>query len=113
MLVTDPGVAALGHPDRIKGLIEAEGIEVVIYDRARVETFVTSFPDCQLRVGMTATSFELPLNGTRVIDTPAGSDVCWRRIEPPFTQATAPGVPLMTPWNRAFTASGRIVDTRL
>ena len=65
-----------------------------VYDRARVETFVTSFPDCELRVGMTATSFELPLNGTRVIDTPAGSDVCWRRIEPPFTQATAPGVPL-------------------
>src|SRR5205814_443242 len=81
--------------------------------RVRVETFVTSFPDCELRVGMTATSFELPLNGTRVIDTPAGSDVCWRRIEPPFAQATAPGVPLMTPWNRAFTASGRIVDTRL
>ena len=31
----------------------------------------------------------------------------------PLAQATAPGVPLMTPWNRAFTASGRIVDTRL
>ena len=37
MLVTDPGVAALGHPERIKGLIEAEGIEVVVYDRSRVE----------------------------------------------------------------------------
>ena len=84
-----------------------------VYDRARVETFVTSFPDCQLRVGMTATSFELPLNGTRVIDTPAGSDVCWRRIEPPFAEATIPGVPLATPWNRAFTTSGRIVDARL
>ena len=58
-----------------------------VYDRARVETLVTSFPDCELRVGMTVTSFELPLNGTRVIDTPAGSDVCWRRIEPPFAEA--------------------------
>jgi hypothetical protein len=84
-----------------------------VYDRARVETFVTSFPDCQLRVGMMAMSFELPLNGTRVIDTPAGSDVCWRRIEPPFAEATIPGVPLATPWNRAFTTSGRIVDARL
>jgi hypothetical protein len=46
MLVTDPGVAALGHPQRIKGLIEAEGIEVVVYDRARVEPTVDSFqPD--------------------------------------------------------------------
>src|SRR5205823_10559274 len=75
-----------------------------VYDRARVETFVTSFPDCELRVGMTATSFELPLNGTRAIDTPAGSDVCWRRTEPPLTQPTAPGLPLMSPWSRAFPA---------
>ncbi len=45
MLVTDPGVAALGHPERIKGLIEAEGIEVVVYDRARVEPTIDSFQD--------------------------------------------------------------------
>jgi hydroxyacid-oxoacid transhydrogenase len=45
MLVTDPGVAALGHPDRIKGLIEAEGIEVVLYDRARVEPTIESLQD--------------------------------------------------------------------
>jgi hydroxyacid-oxoacid transhydrogenase len=43
MLVTDPGVAALGHPERIKGLIEAEGIDVVLYDRARVEPTIESF----------------------------------------------------------------------
>ena len=62
---------------------------------------------------MTATSFELPLNGTRVIDTPAGSDVCWRRIEPPFAEADAARRAAEPPWNRAFTASGRIVDARL
>ena len=43
MLVTDPGVAALGHPERIMKLIEAEGIEVVLYDRARVEPTIESF----------------------------------------------------------------------
>ena len=42
MLVTDPGVAALGHPERIKKLIESEGIEVVVYDRARVEPTIES-----------------------------------------------------------------------
>src|SRR5215469_7022788 len=42
MLVTDPGVAALGHPERIQGLIEAEGIEVVAYPRARVEPTIES-----------------------------------------------------------------------
>jgi alcohol dehydrogenase class IV len=45
MLVTDPGVAELGHPDRIRKLIEAEGIEVVLYDRARVEPTLDSFQD--------------------------------------------------------------------
>jgi alcohol dehydrogenase class IV len=45
MLVTDPGVAALGYPERIKKLIEAEGIEVVIYDRARVEPTIDSLQD--------------------------------------------------------------------
>ncbi len=45
LLVTDPGVRALGHPDRIKELIERDGIEVVMYDRARVEPTAESFQD--------------------------------------------------------------------
>jgi len=45
MLVTDPRVAALGHPDRIRSLIEAEGIDVVVFDRARVEPTIDSFQD--------------------------------------------------------------------
>jgi hydroxyacid-oxoacid transhydrogenase len=45
LLVTDPGVAALGHPDRVRAAIEREGIEVVLYDRARVEPTLDSFQD--------------------------------------------------------------------
>jgi hydroxyacid-oxoacid transhydrogenase len=45
MLITDPGVAELGHPDRIRKLIEAEGIEVILYDCARVEPTLDSFQD--------------------------------------------------------------------
>ncbi|MBV9797443.1 MAG: iron-containing alcohol dehydrogenase [Solirubrobacterales bacterium] len=45
MLVTDPRVAALGQPERIARLIEAEGIEVVFYDRARVEPTIDSMQD--------------------------------------------------------------------
>ncbi len=45
LLVTDPGVAALGHPERIKGLIEAEGIEVVVFDRSRVEPTLESLEE--------------------------------------------------------------------
>jgi len=43
MLVTDPGVAAAGYPERVQRAIEAEGIEVVLYDRARVEPTIESF----------------------------------------------------------------------
>src|ERR671924_308508 len=45
LLVTDPGVRKLGHPDRIKDIIEREGIEVVVYDKARVEPTVDSFQE--------------------------------------------------------------------
>jgi hydroxyacid-oxoacid transhydrogenase len=43
MLVTDPGVAAAGYPERVQKAIEAEGIEVVLYDRSRVEPTIDSF----------------------------------------------------------------------
>src|SRR3954471_7187740 len=45
LLVTDPGVAATGHPDRVRQAIEAEGIEVVVYDRSRVEPTLESLQD--------------------------------------------------------------------
>jgi alcohol dehydrogenase class IV len=43
MLVSDPGVRDTGITDRVRGLIEARGIEVVVFDRARVEPTLASF----------------------------------------------------------------------
>lgn len=37
LLITDPGVAVTGHPDRIGRQITRRGFEVTIFDRARVE----------------------------------------------------------------------------
>jgi alcohol dehydrogenase class IV len=37
LLVTDPGVAAAGHPDRLAERIREAGIEVVVFDRVHVE----------------------------------------------------------------------------
>jgi alcohol dehydrogenase class IV len=45
LLVTDPGVAAAGHPERVRASIEAAGIEVVVYDRARVEPTLASLDE--------------------------------------------------------------------
>jgi hydroxyacid-oxoacid transhydrogenase len=42
LLVTDPGVRAAGHADRVREAVEAEGIEVVVYDQARVEPTLDS-----------------------------------------------------------------------
>lgn len=45
LLLTDPGIAKLGIADRVRELIEAEGIEVVVYDSCRVEPTIDSFQD--------------------------------------------------------------------
>ena len=106
--VLPPGVFA---PPPVAGRLTLSNFD---YDSAMVETFVTPYPDCELRAGMVTTSYYLPLNGTRVIDTPPGSDVCWRRIEPPLAEARPPGaVPFPVPWNRAYLSRGWIVDARL
>jgi alcohol dehydrogenase class IV len=42
MLVTDPGVVAAGYPEQVQKAIEAERIEVVLYDRSRVEPTIDS-----------------------------------------------------------------------
>ena len=77
MLVTDPGVAALEHPERIQGLIEAEGIEVVLYARARVEPTIESLQD--------AVDFALEheVDGFRCRSAGQFPGACWTRRRPP------------------------------
>jgi hydroxyacid-oxoacid transhydrogenase len=45
MLVSDPGVAAVGITDRVRELIEAEAIETQVFDRARVEPTAASLQE--------------------------------------------------------------------
>jgi len=45
LVVTDPGVAATGHPGRIADAMRSSGLEVTSYDRARVEPTDASFED--------------------------------------------------------------------
>jgi hypothetical protein len=73
------------------------------FDHAGVEAVVTANPDCSARDGA-ATTFDLPFKGTRVIDAPPAADVCWRRQT---------GAGQWGEWHRAFTASGRSIDTEL
>jgi hypothetical protein len=83
------------------------------FDSARVQAVITSAPDCVVRQGMVVTDFVLPLNSTRVISTPPGADICWRReMTAPAATGTAVG-PSWTEWARVYTASGRYLDSRL
>lgn len=86
------------------------------YDGAHVQTLVTVYPDCQPRPDTAVSEFELPLNATRIVGAPPGSDVCWRRTlakGEAETGAVPPTTPGWSEWNRVFTSSGRSIDSRL
>jgi len=84
------------------------------FDNAHVEAVISGAPDCAVREGTTTSDFVLPLNGTRIIESVPGADVCWRRaIEPGTAPGAAPAAPGWTEWNRAFLSSGRSVDSQL
>lgn len=84
------------------------------FDTARVQVLVTPYPDCTPRHGTAPADFALPLNGTRIVEAPVGSDVCWRReVLPAPGQGAAPVALGWTPWNRAYLSSGHAIDARL
>lgn len=83
------------------------------YELADVEAIVTRYPDCALHPGIVPMTFKLPLNGSWVIRTPAGSDVCWRRQLVPRQEATAGAKPGWSAWNRDHTGAGQFIDSQL
>ena len=88
------------------------------YDTARVQAVLTNGPDCAVADPAAAADFVMPLNATRIIPTPAGVDVCWRREVPATASAqvargAAPAIPGWADWNRSYTGSGRFIDARL
>ena len=73
------------------------------FDHANIETVAAAGPDCAAP-GAVGMAFDLPFKGTRRIDAAPAADICWRR-------QTGPG--LWTEWNRAYTATGRAIDSQL
>ncbi|HEV2333997.1 MAG TPA: hypothetical protein VGS13_00720, partial [Stellaceae bacterium] len=84
------------------------------FDNAHVEVAITTAPDCGGPAGATTSDFALPLNGTRIIQSTPGADICWRRaIAAETPPGTAPSKAGWTAWSRAFLSSGRSVDAQL
>jgi alcohol dehydrogenase class IV len=89
LLVTDPGVRSLGQPDRIRELIEREGIEVVVYDRARVEPTVDSFQD--------AADFALEAGVDGFVSVGGGSSIDTAKVANLITAHPAPVMDYVNP----------------
>ncbi len=103
LLVTDPGVAATGHPERIAESIRATGIEVVLFDRAHVEPTDESLVEA-VEFGRDAGPFDavVAVGGGSAIDTAKAVNLLTTNpgdlmdyVNAPVGKALAPVNPLL------------------
>jgi alcohol dehydrogenase class IV len=101
MLVTDPGVRASGHPDRVRESIEREGIEVVVYDQARVEPTIESFEAAVAFAQEAEVDGFVSVGGGSSIDTAKVADLVTTHpapvmayVNPPVGEGRTPPSPL-------------------
>jgi alcohol dehydrogenase class IV len=90
LLVTDPGVVATGHPDRVRASIEAEGIEVVTYDRARVEPTLDSLQEAADVARDARVDGFVSVGGGSSIDTAKVADLVTTHPAPVMDYVNAP-----------------------
>ena len=90
LLVTDPGVAATGHPDRVRESIERESIEVVVYDRARVEPELDSLRDAADFALDAGVDGFVSVGGGSAIDTAKVADLIVSHPAPVMEYVNAP-----------------------
>jgi alcohol dehydrogenase class IV len=100
-LVTDPGVAAAGHADRVREAAEAEGIEVVVYDSARVEPTLESLQHaCDAAADVDPDGF-VSVGGGSAMDTAKVANLVTSHpapvmdyVNPPVGEGRKPPTPL-------------------
>jgi hydroxyacid-oxoacid transhydrogenase len=90
LLVTDPGVAATGHPERVRASIEAEGIEVVVYDGARVEPTLDSLQEAADVARDAGVDGFVSVGGGSSIDTAKVADLITTHPAPVMDYVNAP-----------------------
>ncbi len=103
LLVTDPGVAATGHPARIAEQVTARGLQVTTYDQVRVEPTDESFTDA-IEFARDAGPFDaiLAVGGGSAIDTAKAVNLLTTNpgelmdyVNAPVGRALAPSRPLL------------------
>ena len=90
LLVTDPGVAAAGHPDRVRAAIEAAGIDVVVFDGARVEPTLDSFEQAAAFARDAGVDGFVSVGGGSAIDTAKVADLVVTHPAPVMEYVNAP-----------------------
>jgi len=90
LLVSDPGVAALGHPDRVAALAAAEGIEVVRFDDSRVEPTLDSFQRAAEAAAEHAVDGFVSVGGGSAIDTAKVANLVATHPAPVMDYVNAP-----------------------
>jgi hydroxyacid-oxoacid transhydrogenase len=89
LLVTDPGVLAAGHPGRVRESLEAEGIEVVVFDRAWVEPTLDSLQE--------AADFALDAGVDGFVSVGGGSSIDTAKVANLITTHPAPVMDYVNP----------------
>src|SRR5215208_1947912 len=90
LLVTDPGVAVTGHPDRVRDRIAAAGIAVVVYDRARVEPTLDSLQYAAAFARGAGVDGFVSVGGGSAIDTAKVADLIVTHPAPLIDYVNAP-----------------------
>jgi alcohol dehydrogenase len=72
LLVTDPGIVAAGHAERVRAKLEAAGIQVTVFDRARENPTTKCVDDCLAVARVAAIDAIVGLGGGSSMDTAKG-----------------------------------------
>ena len=101
LLVTDPGVAAAGHPERVRAAVAAAGIEVVMFEGARVEPTLESLEQAAAFARDARVDGFVSVGGGSAIDTAKVADLIVSHpapvmayVNPPVGEGRRPPAPL-------------------
>src|SRR5258708_6753809 len=72
LLVTDPGIVAAGHSGRVRGILEASGMKVTMFDRARENPTTRCVEECAALARASGIEAIIGLGGGSSMDTAKG-----------------------------------------
>jgi len=90
LLVTDPGVIATGHVDRVREVAEQAGVEIVVFDEVKVEPTLASFEAAVEAARDAGVDGFLSVGGGSTIDTAKAANLASTHPAPLMTYVNPP-----------------------